>query len=188
MCDLKIKVEESEVFASQKMPDTCEIFEPLNGGTLNSNNQFVRWSNAHSDHYELYVYWHYHDEQNYHFDGDTLITVVNDTSYSLQNILPKMQPGYTWWDGYLGITAINGPQFKPNTPGNIQGDGGGFFWTNYYSYGTWFYMGTSSVKNKLNNSACTVLIDVQNQRTIKVMNKIFNQSNEMLRTEKLFNK
>lgn len=186
MCDLKIKIGENEVTASQKMPDTCEVSEPVNGGTLNSDNQLVRWSNAHCDHYELYVYWHYHNAQNYHYADDTVITITDDTSYILQNYLPDMQPGYTWWGGYLGVTAINGPQFKPNTPGNIQGDGGGFFWTNYYSYGTWFNLGTSSSSDKINNNSCNVSVDIEKLRATKVLNKIYSQADKTLLDENLF--
>ncbi len=139
-CDLMVCVGADTASASAKMADFFDVIQPAKNETITSSTMNIRWNTGCVDHYDIYIYYHYHDEQNRHFAKDTTIHDFTDTTYTSANFLPAMLPGYTWWGGFVGVIGVDGPQTKPGTPGNIAGKGFGFYRSYFYSEGSWYYM------------------------------------------------
>ena len=137
-CDLRIKVGSRVIEGTAYVPRTFDVIQPAENETVTGTDLNIRWSSAGSDHYEVYVEYHFHDDANMcHWDY-FIEPAVKDTTLSKAGFLPTVTPGSTWYYGFIGITAIDGPPLTPGTPANITGDGGGFLWTYNYCWGSYF--------------------------------------------------
>ncbi len=94
------------------------------------------WDSAsHSNYYGvyLYVYYEYYDTsgtvQSFHFSSDTILSETSIT-YESSLLFPNLSEidSISCGNGHFDIYAINGPSLVPGTPGNVSGDGIGFFW------------------------------------------------------------
>ncbi len=143
-CDLKIKVGSRTVEGSVMMPRAFHMLQPADNSTVVGSDLNMRWSSAGCDHYEVYVEYHFHDAQyQCHYDY-FFETNVRDTTLNKPGFLPAMPAGSTWYYGFVGITAVDGPPLTAGTPGNIHGDGGGFMWAYNYNWGSYFYLAGSA--------------------------------------------
>lgn len=139
-CDLKIKVGSRSVESSVSVPRDFKVLQPADNETISGTDLFIRWSDAKCEHYEVYVEYHFHDAQGYcHYDY-FIETDVMDTFLTKAGFLPTLPAGSTWYYGFIGLIAIDGPPLTPGTPGNIKGNGSGFMWAYNYSWGSYFYL------------------------------------------------
>lgn len=139
-CELKIKVGSRSVEGSICVPRDFKVLQPTDNETISGTDLFIRWSDAKCEHYEVYVEYHFHDAQGYcHYDY-FIETDVMDTFLTKAGFLPTLPAGSTWYYGFIGLIAIDGPPLTPGTPGNIKGNGSGFMWAYNYSWGSYFYL------------------------------------------------
>ncbi len=110
-------------------PDTSYVLPK--GISLNASWDSV----SYADYYKVYLYVHYdyYDTSgNGKYFGFSSDTIISETSITYESSLlwpnlSKIDSVYNG-SGYVFVCAINGPSFVPDTPGNVSGDGIGFFW------------------------------------------------------------
>ncbi len=114
------------------VPDTSYVL--TKGSNLDAS-----WDSAsYSDYYKvcLYLEYQYYDTsrnfKSFYFSSDTILSETSITyGSSLLWPNPSEIDSIICGHGNLNVSAINGPSLTPGTPGNVSGDGIGFFWATY---------------------------------------------------------
>ncbi len=110
-------------------PNTSYVL-PI-GSSLNALWDSASYANYYRVH--LLVHYAYYDTSgNYEGFSFSSDTILSETSITYENSLlfPNLSEidSVGGGNGFLRVYAINGPSLAPDTPGNVSGDGIGFFW------------------------------------------------------------
>ena len=156
-------------------PDTSYVLSK--GSSLDA-----LWDSAsHSNYYGvyLYVYYEYYDTsgtvQSFHFSSDTILSETSIT-YESSLLFPNLSEidSISCGNGHFDIYAINGPSLVPDTPGNVSGDGTGFFWAKQSRGSGGFDVGDATKTSKEDRAR-------RHKEALKEQDKLWKQRIEKLK-------
>ncbi len=169
--------------ATVTLPGDFSITAPDTSYVLSKGSSLdALWDSAsHSNYYGvyLYVYYEYYDTsgtvQSFHFSSDTILSETSIT-YESSLLFPNLSEidSISCGNGHFDIYAINGPSLVPDTPGNVSGDGTGFFWAKQSRGSGGFDVGDATKTSKEDRAR-------RHKEALKEQDKLWKQRIESLK-------
>ncbi|MCK4306842.1 hypothetical protein KAW50_01290 [candidate division WOR-3 bacterium] len=186
--ELVVTTSSDTATATVKLPGNFSIIAPDTSYVLPKGSSLdISWDSAsYANHYRvhLYVYYRYSDtsgnSENFRFSRDTILSETSIT-YESSLLWPNLSEidSIFYGHGDFDVSAIAGPSLVPGTPGNVSGDGIGFFWAKQKRESDDFHVGTAKKTSKEDRAR-------RHKEALKEQDELWKQRIEKLK-ERLIN-